>query len=63
VKMLLSLFYLWHYSHKAQRLGLLACLAISNVKRSFGGPCQAPPAALLSKCKLLQIARSQLGLA
>jgi len=32
---------------QAQRLGLLACLATSNFKRSLGGPCRAPPAALL----------------
>jgi len=47
---------------EAQRLGLLACLATSNFKRSFGGPCQAPPAALLRKCERLQIPRSQKGL-
>jgi len=27
---------------EAQRLGLLACLATSNFKRIFGGPCKAP---------------------
>jgi len=32
---------------EAQRLGLLACLAPSNFKRILGGPCRAPPAALL----------------
>jgi len=30
-----------------QKLRLLACLAPSNFKRILGGPCQAPPAALL----------------
>jgi len=44
---------------EAQRLGLLACLALSNCKRIFGGPCRGPPAALLSKCEHLQIALSQ----
>jgi len=44
---------------EAQRLGLLACLAPSNFKCSLCGPCRAPPAALLLKCKRLQIARSQ----
>jgi len=34
---------------EAHRLGLLACLATSNFKRSFGGPCRGPPAALLQK--------------
>ena len=48
---------------EAQRLGLLACLAPSNVKRSFGGPCRGPSAALLSKCERLQRARSQKELA
>ena len=42
---------------EAQRLGLLACLATSNVKRSFGGPCRAQAAALLPQCERLQIAR------
>jgi len=32
---------------EAQRLGLLACLATSNFKRSLGGPCLERPAALL----------------
>jgi len=32
---------------EAQRLGLLACLAPSNFNSIFGGPCRAPPAALL----------------
>jgi len=44
---------------EAQRLGLLACLAPSNVKGIFGSPCRAPPAALLRKCERLQIARRQ----
>ena len=48
---------------EAQRLGLLACLVSSNFKRSLGGPCRAPPAALLRKCKRLQIARRQKELA
>ena len=48
---------------EAQRLGLLAFLATSNIKCRFGGPCLVPPAALLQKSKLLQIARSQMGLA
>jgi len=32
---------------EAQRLGLLACLATSNFKLSFGGPCRGPQAVLL----------------
>jgi len=48
---------------EAQRQGLLACLAPSNFKPIFGGPCQAPPAALLCKCERLQIARRQKVLA
>jgi len=50
---------------EAQRLGLLACLATSNLKRSLGigVPFQAPPAALLQKCERLQKGRSQKGLA
>jgi len=32
---------------EAQRLGLLACLATSNLKRRFGRPCRGPPAAVL----------------
>ena len=48
---------------EAQRLGLLACLAPSNFKRSLGGLCRAPPAALLRKCERLQIARRQKELA
>jgi len=44
---------------EAQRLGLLTCLANSNFKRSFGGPCRGPPVALLRKCERLQIAHSQ----
>jgi len=47
----------------AQKLGLLACLATSNIKRRFWGPCRAPPADLLRKCERLQIARSQKELA
>jgi len=46
-----------------QRLGLLACLAPSNFKRSLGGPCLVLPAALLLKCERLQIARRQKELA
>ena len=48
---------------EAQRLGLLACRDTSNLKRSFGCPCRMPSAALLRKCKCLQIARSQKELA
>ena len=48
---------------EAQRLGLIACLATSNCKRSFGGPCRRTPAALLPKCERLQIAVSQNELA
>jgi len=48
---------------EAQRLEPLACLVTSNLKRSLGGPCRAPPAALLPKGERLQIARSQKGLA
>jgi len=44
---------------EAQRLGLLACLASSILKRTSGGPCRAPQAALPRKCERLQIARSQ----
>jgi len=44
---------------EAQRLGLLACLATSNFKRSFGDPCAAPPAGLVRQCERLQIARRQ----
>ena len=47
----------------AQRLGLLACLASSNFKRTFVGMCSGSPAALLPKCERLQIARSQKELA
>jgi len=47
----------------AQRLGLPACLATSNFKRSFGGPCRAPPSCLLPKCAHLQIAINQKELA
>jgi len=47
----------------AERLGLLACIAISNFQCTFGGPCWAPPTALLPKCKGLQIAGRQKGLA
>jgi len=32
---------------ESQRLGLLARLATSNFKRSFGAPCRGAPAALL----------------
>jgi len=46
---------------EAQRLGLLACLAPSNFKRSLGGLCWAPTAALLQKCERLQIARSRMS--
>jgi len=48
---------------EAQRLGLPSCLATSNFKRSFGGPCRATPAALLPKCERLQIACRQKKLA
>jgi len=51
---------------EAQRLGLLACLATSNVKRCLGMglvPARLPPAALLRKCERLQIAGRQKGLA
>jgi len=48
---------------ETQRLGLLACLAPSNFKHSFGGPCRVPPAVVLSKCEHLQIARRQKVLA
>jgi len=50
---------------EAQRLGLLACLATSNFKRSLGmwRPCRAPPPPLLRKCESLQIALTQKGLA
>jgi len=34
---------------EAQTLGLLACLATSNIKRILEGPCPVPPAALLGK--------------
>jgi len=48
---------------ETQRLGLLACLALSNFKRIFGGPCRGHPATLLSKCEHLKIARRQKELA
>ena len=48
---------------EAQRLGLLACLATSNVKGISGCPCRAPAAALLPKCERLQIAGRQKKLA
>jgi len=51
---------------EAQTLGLLACLATSNFKRSLvlgGVPVRPPPAALLRKCERLQIAGRQKGLA
>jgi len=48
---------------EAQRMGLLACLAPSNFKLILAGTFQAPPAALLRKCKCLQIARRQKELA
>jgi len=48
---------------EAQRLGLLACLASSNFKHTFGGLCRGPLAALLRKCERLQIVRSQKELA
>jgi len=48
---------------EAQRQGLLACLAPSKFKHSFGGPCRGPPAALLRKCERLQIADNQKELA
>ena len=47
---------------EAQRLGLLVCLATSNVKRNFECSCRAPSAALLRKSKCLQIAGCQKGL-
>jgi len=42
---------------EAQKLGLLACLALSNFKRSLADPCRGPPTALLWKCERLQIDR------
>ena len=51
---------------EAQRLGLLACLAPSNVKhglRIAGVPARLRLAALLRKCECLQIAGRQKGLA
>ena len=48
---------------QVQRVGLLTCLATSNFKRSLGGPCWMPTAALVRKCERLQIARSQKELA
>ena len=48
---------------EAQRLGLLACLAISNFQRSLSVHAWAPPAALLQNCKHLQIDRRQKELA
>ena len=47
---------------EALKLGLLACLATSNFKRSLGDICRAAPEALFRKCESLQIARSQKGL-
>ena len=51
---------------EAQRLGLLACLATSNFKRTLGiggGPCQASFPLLVRKCERLQMSGSQKGLA
>jgi len=48
---------------EAQRLGLLASLATSNIKRNFGSSCPVAAAALLRNCERLQIAGSQKGLA
>jgi len=48
---------------EAQRLGLLACLAYSNLKPILGGTYREPAAALLRKCEHLQIAGSQKALA
>jgi len=48
---------------EAQRLGLLASLATSNFRRTFGSPCRTPLAALLPKCERLQKARRQKELA
>jgi len=48
---------------EAQRLGLLASLPTSNLKRNLWSPCAVPPAAMLRKCERLQIAGSQKGLA
>jgi len=48
---------------EAQRLGLLACLATSNFQRRLGCPWLLPPLALHRKCKRLQVALSQKGLA
>jgi len=48
---------------EAQSLGLLAFLATSNFQRNLGGPFRDLPAALLRKCKRLQIAGSQKVLA
>jgi len=48
---------------EAQKLGLVACLATSNFKRTLCGPCREPAAALLRKCERLQIAGSQKALA
>jgi len=45
------------------RLGLLACLAISNFKRILRGTSREPPAALLRKCERMQIAGRQKELA
>jgi len=44
---------------EAQRLGLPACLATSNIKLSFLGSVLDGSAALLPKCERLEIARSQ----
>jgi len=43
--------------------GCLLVLPPSNFKRSLGGPCRAPPKALLPKYERLQIAHRQKGLA
>jgi len=48
---------------EAHTLGLLACLATSNFKRSFVGQVRLSPAALLRKCQRLQIACIQNELA
>ena len=48
---------------EAQRLGPLACLAPSNLKRSLGGLCRASPESLLRKCERQQIPHRQKELA
>ena len=60
---MLSLIYAWHCLHRGTETGAGCLSCHPNFKRSFGGPCRAPPVTLLRKCERLQIAGSQKELA